>query len=106
MKDTYPESKLGSAKVTHEHMEEVIEVIPPKDALKLGQLSMFFMNIKERLYDRMCEEWQRGGKTANDDTPMKKLLLAKQQADLVRDQVIEAIPKQYWQQSQHLSHCA
>ena len=87
-------------------MKEVIEVIPPKDALKLGQFLMFFMNIKERLYDRMCEEWQKGGKTATDDTPLQKLLLAKEQADLVRDQVIEAIPKEYWQQSQHLSHKA
>ena len=106
LKDEYPNSKLGDAKVTHEHMKEVIEVIPPKDALRLGQLSMFFMNIKEKLYDRMCEEWQKGGKTATDDTPLNKLLLAKQQADLVRDQVIEAIPKEYWQQSQHLSHHA
>ena len=101
-----PNSKLGNARITHDHMKEVIEVIPPKDALKLGQLSMFFMNIKEKLYDRMCEEWQKGGKTAKDDTPLNKLLLAKNQADLVRDQVVQAIPQQYWQQSQHLSHRA
>ena len=99
-------SNLGNARITHDHMKEVIDVIPPKDALKLGQISMFFMNIKERLYDRMCEEWQKGGKTAKDDTPLNKLLLAKNQADLVRDTVVAAIPKQYWQQSQHLSHHA
>ena len=106
LKDWYPESNLGSAKVTHEHMKEVIEVIPPKDALQLGQLSMFFMNIKERLYDRMCEEWKKGGKSASDDTPLQKLLLAKAQEDLIRNDVIKAIPKERWQQSQHLSHNA
>ena len=104
--DEYPNSKLGNSRVTREHMKEVIETISPTDALKLGQLSMFFMNIKEKLYDRMCEDWKKGGRTATDDTPISKLLLAKNQADLVRDQVIGAIPKKYWQQSQHLSHYA
>ena len=81
-------------------MKEVIETISPTDALKLGQLSMFFMNVKERLYDRMCANaWKEGR-----ETQFSKLLLVKNQTDLIRDQVIGAIPKEYWQQSQHLSH--
>ena len=98
--DEYPNSKLGNSRVTHEHMKEVIETISPTDALKLGQLSMFFMNVKERLYDRMCANaWKEGR-----ETQLSKLLLVKNQTDLIRDQIIVAIPKEYWQQSQHLSH--
>ena len=81
-------------------MKEVIETISPTDALKLGQLSMFFMNVKERLYDRMCANAWKEGK----ETQFSKLLLVKNQTDRIRDQVILAIPKEYWQQSQHLSH--
>ena len=98
--DEYPNSKLGNSRVTHEHMKEVIETIRPTDALKLGQLSMFFMNVKERLYDRMCANAWKEGK----ETQLSKLLLVKNQTDLIRDQIIVAIPKEYWQQSQHLSH--
>ena len=81
-------------------MKEVIETIRPTDALKLGQLSMFFMNVKERLYDRMCANAWKEGK----ETQLSKLLLVKNQTDRIRDQIIVAIPKEYWQQSQHLSH--
>ena len=99
-------NQLGESKVTMDHMKDVIETIKPNDALKIGQFGMFFMTADERLYDRMCEPWQKKGKSKSDETPMSKLIFAKEQADLVRDQVIAHVPAECWQTTQHLSHKA
>ena len=97
-------NKLGNAVVTQEMMTGVIDKLSDEEALQLARWCFFFYKVDEMLYDRMCNEWTKKGKGSENDIPLHQLVLAKQQSDQVRREVVANIPISLWENSAHLSH--
>jgi hypothetical protein len=86
-------------------MKEVVTIMTGEEAKRLASWCLCFYQLEEALFEKLCMSWKEaksGG--ASGVNSLNILVMASKCVDAVKENILEAVPKNEWEPTQFLSH--